>query len=231
MEAAFPLTAPGCLIFAEEFDISASAPKLGAPASAAPAADPAEALRECEAAAFLRGLREGEALREAETVRLIEAGLHHVAAALAEAREESLAMHEEWRLETARLVMQSLMVVLPDAMARLGDGEAARFAEQLLPRLDDARAIILHTPPVSAATMASLLARQPPHIRAAVTIAPQDHLGPGDIELHWRGGRARRDARQAMQRLRDTLRQFGLLDDQSVPAAQTRAATTESGSS
>jgi flagellar assembly protein FliH len=180
------------------------------PRAASPEPDPTpDPLPALLAAARDEGFRAGqaagaEAMRKSlETATL--SSLDALAAALGRDAERRRAEAEAQAAEVARAAVAALLATFPTLGVRIGEEEALRFAEALLPSLVGEGALRLHVAPVLRDPIAARLAGA-----AGVDILADEALEPGDATISWQGGASERRTADAIAAVTALLAEQGL---------------------
>jgi flagellar assembly protein FliH len=196
--------------FAEDFGADADAPVIptGDAAPEEPAPDP-EAIR---SAAYQDGLRDGLEHAKARHDQVVERALAALQERLAAAQYQAAHESERAARSIARLLIQTLMKMLPAACARCGASEIAEIARTVLPALRHEPRVVLAVHPALAADVGAELARLGDGFKERTVVAPTDALAPGDVRITWQDGSAVRDTTDLLQRIAALFAQYGLID-------------------
>lgn len=206
------LFARAARLFAEDFD----APPAPSPPPEPVAAEPVYS------AADLAAARDGAA-RESREAALAEASgtaqaaarraLADIAARIAAAREDVLAIAEESAEATARLLLDCFATAFPALSARHGKAEVAAILHAVLPAMRREPKIVVRLNPHLARDMTEEIQRldPDPELATRVRIVPSDAIAPGDVLISWDTGGATRDTKALWTQIENILIPASLL--------------------
>jgi flagellar biosynthesis/type III secretory pathway protein FliH len=204
--AARPLRSFGAM-FAEDFDLPASAPE---PEVIEPTFSVAELASAREAAwrdGHDAGIEEATATDAAATRHAVEA----IAGELHTASDTLAVVVDQSADAIAHLLLDSLAATFPALCARYGDAEARAIVSVVLPGLAEEPSITIRINPRHAASVACEIERLDPAVAARVQITECDAMPPGDVRIAWRNGVAVRDSAALWEQVVAVLAPAGLL--------------------
>jgi flagellar biosynthesis/type III secretory pathway protein FliH len=194
------------LMAIEDFDAPEQDTAPPEPEATAPVIDPLPGLI---AAARAEGLAEGRAAGAAAMQATLDAdiaaALARTAIAVEAGRDELRAVAAAQATEVARLACALLAAAIPSLAERHAEAEVMRFAEAILPALEEEPAMTLRVAPALADAVSARLAA---HRR--LEVLPDATIEPGDARLRWQGGQATRRAEAARRAIQDLLAAHGL---------------------
>lgn len=205
-------TAGEVFFFAEDFDLPAHA-NVPEPEVIEPSFSAAE-LESARAEGFQAGsAAAAEHAADAEQARIRQV-LTAVAAQLNATRDELMQHAEQAAVTTARLLLGSLGVVLPELAGRYGEAELQAVIRVVLPGLFQEPAMTLRVNPCHAAAVTREIERHEPDLADRLQIVPTDTVPPGDARIAWRNGSAVRDAAALWAQVTEALGLVGLAPQQ-----------------
>jgi flagellar assembly protein FliH len=200
-------------LFGEDF--GANAVTAATPAADTGPLDPPPDPEAIRGAAYQEGLRDGLERAESRYNRVVERVLTTLEDQLGAAQYQATQEVDRAARSIARLLIQSLMKVLPAACARLGAPEIAEVARAVLPALRQEPRVVVAVHPALAAEVAAELARLArlgKGFGERAVLAPSDVLPPGDVRVTWQDGSAVRDTTDLLRRIATLFAQYGLID-------------------
>lgn len=215
--------APGRGLFAEDFDAPAGITDLDAAEPETEAAPPvfdAEAVEAAREQGFADGLGRGLAQAAQDRAEISRQLLATLVERLEGADAASRAAAEESALVVARLLLTVLARLFPTLCARHGAGEAVALARAVLPRLQSEAQVTVRVSPHVEAALRAVIDTLEPDQQPRITLVPTDAVAPGDLQVSWNNGRARRDMAAIWNEVAGVLARYGI--DASEPAADGR---------
>ena len=207
------------MLFAEDFDDITGVTVIEAPSEPeiiAPTFTAADFERAREQA-FADGRAAAHEAAEAAHRENMRAGVAAIAAALDAAALEQAALAAREAEELARLLLDTLMTMLPTLCARHGETEVRGVARAVLPALLREKAISVRVAPHLAPAVGEEIERIDSELAARVRIVPSDGMGASDVRIGWTDGAAVRDAGAVWNEIAGVLSQAGLLMREPAP--------------
>jgi flagellar biosynthesis/type III secretory pathway protein FliH len=195
------------VLFDDDFDMPDVAPEPEAAEPAFSAADLANAREAAWELGHAAGLEEASASDAATTRRAIES----MAAQFADARDVAAALAEQSADAIARLLLDSLAVIVPVLCARYADAEVQAMVRAILPALTQEQAIKVRAHPRTAPAILHEIGRLDPDLAARIQITECEGTPPGDVRIAWRNGATARDAAALWNEVAAILAPAGLL--------------------
>ena len=211
------------MLFAEEFDLAPGVTIIEAPAEPeiiAPVFTAAnvEAARD---AGWSEGREAGHVEAEAAGATLARAALAAIAAELGNATQAAAALAEQAAEEIARLLLDTLMTMLPALCARHGESEVREVIRAVLPPLTREPSITVRVSPQIAAAVRDEIAGLDPELAERVKLVPTEAMTAGDLRVAWHDGTAVRDTRAVWAEVAAVLSGLGLLIGDAPPTPST----------
>jgi hypothetical protein len=214
---------PG-ILFAEDFDDSASGESTGGSTVQELAPDPTEPeviepvfseseLRAACQAAREAGLREGLQQANAANEQKIAAAMAAIADALTDAQRAAKDLATDAADCLARTVLAALSAALPRFCARYGEAEVQGLIAALLPSLDDEPVVTIRVQPAIRDAVQDYVRSVVSEKSDSITVVADETLSHGDVRVEWRNGQARRDTGLILSEIGKVLNAQGLLDD------------------
>jgi flagellar biosynthesis/type III secretory pathway protein FliH len=199
----------GKVLFAEDFDLppvrrAAPEPEVIEPTFSA--AELEAACAEARQAGYDAAMAEADASDHAVIRQTVLA----IAEQLAGAREQLFEVADQSAATIARLLLDSLGVVLPALAARYGEAELLAIIRVIVPGLFKEPAVTLRINPRHCAVVAQEIERLDPDLFARFQIMPTETIPAGDARIAWRNGGATRDAAALWEQVMSTLALSGL---------------------
>ena len=195
----------------EDFDAQPVAVRPAAAACSCPRCLAETTLPLCRAEAFDEGYRIGAS--ERGTADSLHA--ETLAAMLASALRAADTMAQDLSETTAEaiggLVVAMVAASLPASCAALGTREVHAIAAAVLPALRAEPAISLHAAPDALESLHAIPSQMPESSRARITVLADAALAPGDVQITWHAGSARRQSDTACANVMSVLAAFGLV--------------------
>lgn len=196
-----------CLLYAEDFDAPARVVEPEVIAPVYTEEDMARARRE--------GAEQARVAAEAEAAarqrHLAQAMLVGLPQALREAGAAASQMASDSAESLAATLLAALRAALPALCARHGAAEAAAVLAALRPVLGAVPRATIRLDPHTASLLRAELTSLQDDLPAEITITASDALSPGDVQVVWHDGAARRDVRALLARISELLGIAGLL--------------------
>ncbi|CAH2600387.1 conserved protein of unknown function [Rhodovastum atsumiense] len=216
------------IVFAEDFDAPSGITVLDDPPAPPPPAPPApppppaitaEDLAAAREEAYAEGHRTGLAQAAADRAEITRQMLTLIAERLDGAQAEAGRVAAESAEAVARLLMGTLMTMLPALCARHGAAEVAAVVRAVLPALTREPRVTIRLSPHLVQDIERELAALDPELQGRVTLTASEAVPPGDVRITWHDGAAIRDSASLLQAASAALAPLGLLaPSPSVPA-------------
>ncbi len=200
------------VLFAEDFDDATGVTVIEAPAEPeviAPVFSAAD-LESAHARAYADGRAAGLGEAAATHDHAAREALADIARALETAGAELAGLAADHADEVARLLLDTLMTLLPATCARHAEAEVRAVARAVLPALQREAAVTVRAHPRTAGAIAEEIERLDPELAARIRLLPADHLAASDIRIGWADGGAVRDTDAAWREIAEVLEQSGL---------------------
>jgi len=201
------------VLFAEDFDNLDGVTVIEAPpepeviAPVFTVAD-VESIRE---RAYADGRAAAIAATEAAHTEAARTALADISAAFDAVVGHQAALVEREAEEVARLLLDTLMTLLPALCVRHGEAEVRAVARAVLPALVREPAVTVRINPELAVAIGDEIRRLDPDLVARIRLVPVEALVPGDIRISWAEGNAVRDTGAVWKQVADALSAAGLL--------------------
>jgi len=208
------------ILFAEDFDTplehsAEEAPELEESQKQVEPT-PVFSAEEVEAARRLgyeEGKRDGEAEAKVSAAALAAQAISRIAEAMKRADAEAARIAEETADAFVRLLLDSLLAVLPGLCARYADAEIAAMVKAIVPQLrSESRVKISIHPDQKIAVEKELLSLEK-EFRQRIFVETDFSIPRGDARIAWQNGSAVRNTRRAIAALKEALLPLGLLGE------------------
>jgi flagellar biosynthesis/type III secretory pathway protein FliH len=202
----------GGILYVEDFDIQPESKALP-PEPAVEEVPPAYTEVDL-ALAREAGRREGQAVALADA-RLVQdqiaaAATQALADAIAASRGAAQKLVLEAAEESARMALALLQAALPRAMALHASCEVQAMLEALLPGMSCEPELRVRTHPDLADHVRDTLGGMLPAEGCLLSVVADPLLGPGDVQVAWQDGQARRDCASVWNDIRAALAPLAL---------------------
>ena len=201
------------VLFAEDFDDVEGVLVIEAPPEpevivpAFTAAD-VEVVR---AHAYADGRAAAMAEAEAAHTLAVRTAIAEIAAAMDALTAQQAAAAAREAEDVARLLLDTLMTMLPALCARHGEAEVRGVARAVLPALAREPAVMVRIHPDLVGAVEAELAHLDPEFAGRIRLHPAETLSVGDIRIGWADGSAVRDTAAVWREVAAALSKAGLL--------------------
>jgi flagellar biosynthesis/type III secretory pathway protein FliH len=202
------------ILFAEDFDLPDALPALTIPDPEPEPVAPvytSEQLADACAEAYAEGRR--AALEDAvvQHRRACSVSLEAIAERLAAAMESAEAAMDETVQSTAKLIMTTLWVLLPETCSRHESVEVTGLVRHLMKDMSPFPAVEVSVSPVCEESVRTEMQSLPTKLRKQVRVIGDEDLAEGETEVTWKTSKAIRSRSRALSEIEAALRKFDLL--------------------
>lgn len=199
------------MLLMEDFDALPAAARPAASACCCPRCSTEATLPLCRAEAFDEGYRTGKSERGTTDSLHAETLAAMLASAIRAADTAAQDLSETTAEAIGGLVVAMVAASLPASCAALGTREVHAIAAAVLPALRTEAAIALHAAPDALESLRAIPSQMPESSRARITVLADTALAPGDVQIIWHAGSARRQSDIACANVMSVLAAFGLV--------------------
>ncbi|MBN9563701.1 MAG: hypothetical protein J0H14_23710 [Alphaproteobacteria bacterium] len=202
------------MLFAEEFDLAPGVTIIEAPVAEPEIIAPVFTAADVEAArdtGWAEGRETGLTEAEAASAAIAREAIAAIGAQLGNAAEVAARLAEQAAEEIARLLLDTVMTLLPALCARHGEAEVRAVIRAVLPPLTREPSITVRISPLIATAAEEEIARLDPELVQRVRLIPTETMAAGDIRVAWNDGMAVRDTRSVYDEVVAVLSGLGLL--------------------